>query len=294
MSCERAVVALRGDRLGVGLVTGVAWLSDELLASATAAVAGGKRPASAAASRAAIVSALEVDLAFVAAGEAEAADGVAALHAADVAAVWTVEGVFGRVACKLGWMETLRMSAAAPGALAARLDTALHAALVEVRAGLAAGADALLVADDLATPTGPLLSPDYALDALLPCYHRLVLEATEDSLPALFHSDGDIRTLIPALRRAGFSGVHLAGLDPLAFSANASAARAVGLVVLGGISAAELPEGARDEGARAGAFAHSLGCAIVADDGGITTAEQLVALGAAFLAARDAYRRARS
>ena len=51
-----------------------------------------------------------------------------------------------------------------------------------------------------ATP-GPLVSPDYALEALMPCYRRLAEEARKHGLLPTFHSDGDIRTLVPALAR---------------------------------------------------------------------------------------------
>ena len=206
MSRERANTALHGDAVAGGLATGVAWLPAEALA---------EPPDSAhvhndATARAAIAASLSVDLAFVAATEPDAIATVEALHTADIAAVWSAEGTFGRVAAALGWMESLRMTVAAPGALAARLDSALHDALVDMRIGLAAGADAVLVADDLAGPAGPLLSPDYAHDALLPCYRRLALEAVEGGVPAIFHSDGDIRALIPALSRAGFAAIHVA------------------------------------------------------------------------------------
>ena len=285
MGRERAVCALRSDAAGRELVTGVAWLPRGARTEFTQSA----REDTVAASHAQIAEFLVVDLAFVAAAEPDAAAVVEALHAVDVAAVWTVDGTFGRVADVLGWTESLRMTAAEPGALAARLDSALHGALVEVRDGLAAGADAVLVADDLAGPAGPLLSPDYAHDALLPCYRRLALEATEGGVPALFHSDGDIRALVPALARAGFGGVHLAGTDPHIFSASGFAARAAGLVVLGGIAAQALTVHPRDEGERAAAFAHSFGHAIVCDDGGITTAEQVSVLGSALATARDAF-----
>jgi hypothetical protein len=286
VSVERARAALRCDAPATELVTGVAWLAADLFAEPPEAA----RASNAAAAHAALAESLGVDLAFVAALELDAPAAVDALHAVDIAAIWTVEGAFGRVAALLGWMEALCMTAAEPGALASRLDAALHDALVDVRKGLAAGADAVLVADDLAGPAGPLLSPDYAHEALLPCYRRLALEAAEGGAPALFHSDGDIRAIVPALARAGFSGLHIAGVDPLVFSANGSAARAAGLVVVGGIAASALPDSGRDEGERAAAFAHSFGHAIVCDDGGITSAEQVSALDLALTSARDAFR----
>ena len=133
----------------------------------------------------------------------------------------------------------------------------------------------------------------FALDALLPCYHRLALESLTGTLPALFHSDGEIRVLMPALARAGFSAVHLAGLDADAFASAAAAARRSRLVVLGGVRASDLPEGARRSGDRAATVAASLGGVIVCDDGGLLTFAQLASYGAALDSAREEYRQLR-
>jgi hypothetical protein len=285
VSRENAILMLRGYEDSGGLVTGLAWLPAGVLTAVEGDRPGGDLPIS----RAAVAAELGVDLAFVASAEDGAAEGVAALHAAEIASVWTVDGVFGRVAREMGWPEALAASVAEPGALAAPLASALHDALVDVRRGHESGADAVLVADDLAGSSGPLLSPDYALDALVPCYHRLAMEAGDGGLPALFHSDGDIRMLVSALARAGFSAVHLAGLGPDALVAAASSARAAGLTVLGGITVAELATGPREAGERAASTANSLGRVIVCDDGGITTAEEIPALGAALGAAREAF-----
>ena len=288
MSRADATLALSGAN--VGFVSGLTWLPSDLLgelAVHAGLAADGETLGATAAS-------LRVDLAFVDGGGGFAKDAVATLHAADIAAIWCVDGVFGRVAADVGWAEALRMTAAEPGALAARLDEALHEALVTVRAAFDASADAVLVADDLAGPIGPLLSPDFALDALVPCYHRLALESAASGLPALFHSDGEIRALMPALARAGFSAVHLAGLDRDGFAAAAGSARRAGLVVLGGVAASALPEGARAAGERAASVAAALGGVIVCDDGGLMTFTQLTSFSAALDAARDAYRQARS
>jgi hypothetical protein len=283
-------IAALDPRNAAGFVSGMAWLPPELLGL----VSAHSGSATQSQALAAVASSIPVNLAFVSAGSGEASDSVATLHVADVAVVWTVDGVFSRVAEAVGWVEALGMTAAEPGSLTIRLDEALHDALMDVRAASEFGADAVLIADDLAGPAGPLLSPDYALDALVPCYHRLALEVAAGGLPALFHSDGDVRTLLPALARAGYSAVHLAGLGSDAFAASAAAARRAGLLVLGGIPAAALPDGARDAGERAGEVAASLGGTIVCDDGGITTFEQLTALKTGIDAARDAYLRPRA
>lgn len=286
MSREQARAALRDP---AELATGCAWLPGELL-DAVALQTGDDGRALA---HAAAAASLGVDLAFVDAESTSADDEAEALHDGDIAVAWAVPGVLGRVCGDIGWAEALRLTVADPGTLALRLDEALHEALDDVRHGISADADLMLIADDLAGASGPLVPPDYALDALVPCYRRLALESSRADLPAIFHSDGDIRVLFPALKRAGFAAVHLGGLDPAAFEVDATAARAADLVVLGGVSAPSVLGVSRDAGERAGSFAASVGGVIVCDDGGLTSLEELAGVEVALEAARDAFARAR-
>jgi hypothetical protein len=281
--------ALGGEGDYFGLTTFLGWLPPDLLDE----IAREAQVDEVAEAIAAAASAMEVDAAFVPAAGAHAGETVELLHTADIGAIWAVDGVFARVAETLGWAETLRMTAADPGGLAARLDEALHESLVAVRLAAEVDADAVLVADDLSSETGPLLSPDYVLDALMPCYHRLALEVVAEGLPVIFHSDGEIRLWLPALSRAGFSGVHLAPRDAEAFLASAGSARREGLKVLGGVVARSLAAGARAAGEHAGATAASLGGIIVGDDGGLSSLAQFTALGAALEGARSVFRSAR-
>lgn len=279
MSRERAIGALRGQT--AGLVTGVSWVPDQAL-EALVSGTGAHGPAE---SLEAVVRALELDFAFVPAQEPWAADALAAMHAADAAVVWAVPGVFGRVAEKVGWSEALKASVAEPGVLAGPLAQALHDVSEAVRAGIAAGADVMLVADELAGAAGPLVSPDFALDALVPCYEHVVATARAADVPTALHSDGDTRALMPALRRAGLAAVHLGGLGAETFEASLNAARAVGLVVFGGIEVATLLEGARHAGERAARWAGGGGL-VVCDDGGFTLPEEVAAYATALEAAR--------
>ena len=210
------------------------------------------------------------------------------LHELDAAAVWVVSGVFGRVAELLGWAEALRLTAGEPGSLAAPLAEALHAALEDARTGVVAGADLVLVADDLAGASGPLLSPDFALDALLPCYRAIAAEALARGVPVAFHSDGDIRALMPALARAEFSAVHLAGIGPDMLIASLDATSAAGLAAFGGIAAVALAHDSVAVGRAAGLAARERGL-IVCDDGGLATAAEIAAYRVAVEAAREAY-----
>ncbi|HEY5540670.1 MAG TPA: uroporphyrinogen decarboxylase family protein [Coriobacteriia bacterium] len=282
MSGHSVRAALAGG--GAGFLAGISWLPAETLD----ALAFGTDTVGAADSLATVAQALELDFAFVPAHESWAPEAVHDLHERGIATVWTVAGVLGRAAERLGWIETLRLTAAEPGALAVLLGEALHDAMDEARAGRSARADAMLVADDLAGASGPLVSPDFALDALLPCYRAVTREAAENDVPAIFHSDGDVRALLPALARAGFSAVHLAGLASGPFSASYAAARTAGLVVLGGVEVTALMSGARRLGAYAGSLALSGGM-LVCDDGGITSAEEVAAYATALEAARGTY-----
>jgi hypothetical protein len=285
VSRENASVALAGHP--GGFVCGLTWIpADVLVAIARGSGdAGSIGPAEALAT---LATAAEADFAFVPAGETWSLDAVESLVAADISAVWTVSGVLGRVAQDIGWTQALRLTVSQPGQLAGSLAEALNEAVIDARVGLAAGADALLVADDLAGATGPLVSPDFALDALLPCYHHIAIAVATEGIPSVFHSDGDVRALMPALARAGFSAVHLAGIAEDGWNASYAAARSEGLAVLGGIEAMSVEHGVRRVGERAGRFALADGL-LVCDDGGITTAEEVVAVTAALDVAREVH-----
>lgn len=282
MSGYEAIALLRGERQGAAMA--LTWIPPGVLRALTFE-SGIERLGEA---LEAVATAFGADAAFVPAAEPWAAEAVARLRDAGVAALWAVGGVMGRAGEMLGWSEALRLSAADPGALAYTLDDALHHALADVRAGVVAGADAVVVADDLAAAEGWLVSPDYALEALVPCYHRLATEIGDAGLPAIFHSDGDVRALYPAIARAGFSAVHVAGHGRLGAAQVVAAAHAAGLVPIGGIEVtALLAEGARHTGEHAAMLAAG-GSLIISDDGGVTTAQEAAALGAALEAARKA------
>ena len=282
MSRAAALAALSGD--DSALACGISWVPE----GALAALLAGTTTEGPADSLATVARALSLDVAFVPSEMPWARAAAARLGEADTAVVWAVAGVLGRAGARLGWTEAIRLSAANPTALTIALDEALHDTLVEVRAGIAAGADTILIADELSGASGPLVSPDYALDALMPCYHRCAGEINSEGVPALFHSDGDVRALMPALSRAGFAAIHLGGLSPEPFLASFASARSAGLIVLGGIEAAALIGGARRTGEHAAAAALAGGL-VVCDDGGMTTAEELTAFASAIDAARAAY-----
>lgn len=277
MSREHAIQVLTGEAASPAFA--LSWAPSDALRALTWQEAG----EDVAETLASVAVALHLDLVFVPATEPWAEEAVSVLHRADVAVAWAVSGVLGRVAERYGWAETLRRSASEPGALAFSLSEALHDALTDVRRGQLLGADSFVIADDLAGESGWLLAPDFALEALVPCYAQL---ASVSDVPCVFHSDGDVRVVYPALSKAGFSAIHVAVSGQATIARCFDAARGAGLVPMGGIEAKNLlTTGAAATGSFAGGLVAGTG-AFVCDDGGMVHAEELAAYSTALEAAR--------
>ena len=232
---------------------------------------------------------LSASFAFVPADAGWSESAAAALAAADVAPMWTVSGPLWPVIEQRGALEGLRETLTRPEEVGARLDALLDAKVAEVTRGGDAGARAIVLAEDLAGTDGPLVAPDFAIAELLPRYSRIVDEARSFGMPAIFHSDGDIRPLLSSIARAGFVAVHAGGgLDAAAFERLFWSAREEGLAVIGGLLTIDLVNAVRAEaiGSRIGVLARAGGL-LVADDGGITTPLEMSALVTALAAARD-------
>lgn len=80
--------------------------------------------------------------------------------------------------------------------------------LIETNLNLAimsadAGADAILIADDLAFNTGTFVDPTYLRSDYFPLLKQMISEIKKRGLPVFFHSDGDLRTVIPDLIDCG-------------------------------------------------------------------------------------------
>jgi uroporphyrinogen-III decarboxylase len=84
-------------------------------------------------------------------------------------------------------------------------------AIAMFRKAVALGAEMLVLGDDAGSTHGPLIAPAAWREVVLP-YHRQIVEALD--VPVIWHSDGDISSLLPMAIEAGFAGVH--GLDPIA------------------------------------------------------------------------------
>lgn len=229
----------------------------------------------------------QLDFVFVRHGAAGSRRLAGLLVELGIEPVWAIDGVLWSALDALGLELGLRATVLAPDSLEPLLDAALDRALAAVQVAHAAGAVAVAVGEDLAGDAGPLVAPDYVNDAVMPRIARIAQEATSLGMPAILHTDGDARVFVPAAARSGFQAIHASGGSP-GFALLAAAARAAGLAAVGGISTAAL-SGGLDPAVAAGTLAATLaagGGILVADDGGISTRDQYVALAAALEAAR--------
>jgi len=73
------------------------------------------------------------------------------------------------------------------------------------------GAEVIIVGDDAGHNDGPMISPQMWREFVLP-YHRQIVDAL--AVPVIWHSDGNVISLLPMAIEAGFAGFH--GLEPAA------------------------------------------------------------------------------
>jgi len=94
------------------------------------------------------------------------------------------------------------------------------------------GAEVVVLGDDAGQRGGPMISPRMWREHVLP-YHRRIVGALD--VPVIWHSDGNIASLLPMAVEAGFAGIH--GLDPLAGMDLGQVKRAFGedLVLVGNV-----------------------------------------------------------
>ncbi len=88
----------------------------------------------------------------------------------------------------------------------------------KARVLLDAGADAILVGDDIAFNSGPFLPPRVMRQVVYPLYRWLIAEIKRHrDVPVLLHSDGRLTPVLDEILSAGFEGLHSlqpsAGMD---------------------------------------------------------------------------------
>ncbi|MCF8012081.1 MAG: hypothetical protein K9L17_12775 [Clostridiales bacterium] len=70
------------------------------------------------------------------------------------------------------------------------------------------GIDGIILADDIAYNGGLIISPELLKRYIFPSLTRQVKKVNFGDVPAFFHSDGNINTIMSDIIGAGFSGIH--------------------------------------------------------------------------------------
>jgi uroporphyrinogen decarboxylase len=92
----------------------------------------------------------------------------------------------------------------------AALDRYTDWAARAVREAIKRGFDFIFTADDVAFKTGPFMSPQMFRRIFIPYMRRVAdeISAAEESVPWVYHSDGDLTELLPDLLDLGITGFH--------------------------------------------------------------------------------------
>jgi hypothetical protein len=228
-----------------------------------------------------------LDFAFVPSWEYWAETLVEELHERGVLAWWVADGLLWPALEELGVEAGLRATVRAPESLKGPMHAGLEISRSMVRRGLSLGVDGIVIAEDLAGATGPIVSPDFIAREVMPSFELLIAPARSAGVPCFLHSDGDARVFMPGLHRAGFAAIHGDCGGAGGVSRALDAAATAGLSLVGGLPTSDLgnPGRAIAAGTGAGVLARAGGL-LLADDGGITTSDQCAGLLAAIAAAR--------
>lgn len=231
--------------------------------------------------------ALALDFIFVPASAPWAPDVVSRVDGCAV--MWVVDGPLWPVLSQRSLRDGLKATMKDPSSLVADLDRETERALSAVRAGLSLGVGAVVIAEDLAGRDGLLVTPEYARTEVFPRLSTLARTVVAGGGHAVLHSDGNIASLLPAIRTASFAAVHGgSGIGREGFESLFWAARRLNVAVIGGIGTPSLqrgPHAAVIAGTRIALLAQTGGL-LIADDGGITTGDEMTAFAAALGAAR--------
>ena len=112
----------------------------------------------------------------------------------------------------LGWHEFSRLMIKKPLEVRDMMMHYLQSSAQSVLTALHDGCEGVVVFDDLAGDKGLLIHPNFLQEIYFPAM-RLTLEQLDyKHVPTIFHSDGNILSIIPLLKSTGFWGIQ--GLQP--------------------------------------------------------------------------------
>lgn len=138
-------------------------------------------------------------------------EAVSLVHERDLACGAVVDGPWQRLAERDGLFPIIAKLGGHIEETERQVSSMASLAGEELSAWCDAGADLVLLADDIAYNRGPYFSPTLLKRLLLPLYRNLLLSAGERGVPMGFHSDGDLTLILQDLTETGFS---LFSLEP--------------------------------------------------------------------------------
>lgn len=174
----------------------------------------------------------------------------AALAVADgrLAVVGCIDGPFTRPWFIAGMERFMLLCYDAPEIVERLIAICTNFAIIQGQRLVEAGADALVIADDLGHKTGGFLSLTHFRRFVLPQFQREMRELRRLGVPIILHSCGDVNLYLPDLVDAGIDGLNplqrTAGMD----LARVKAAYGDRICLVGNINASEtLPYGSADD-----------------------------------------------
>ncbi|MHB1160295.1 MAG: uroporphyrinogen decarboxylase family protein, partial [Chloroflexota bacterium] len=133
------------------------------------------------------------------------------------AVVWNQREAFMTTALLSGLERFLMMIYDEPDLVRRMVDMVVEVHTVLARRAVRAGADIVVLGDDYAGRTGPMMSPAKFRELFLPGIRRVVQAVHEEGALCFKHSDGNIWALMDFFVEAGFDGIHplepIAGMD---------------------------------------------------------------------------------
>lgn len=124
------------------------------------------------------------------------------------AIAWNQREAFMTTALLSGLERFLMMMYDDPDLVHRMVDTVVEVHVTLVRRAVRAGADVVVLGDDYAWRTGPMMSPAKFREFFLPGIKRVVQAAHEEGALCFKHCDGNIWALMDGFVEAGFDGVH--------------------------------------------------------------------------------------
>lgn len=118
-----------------------------------------------------------------------------------------VQGPLNSILDQVGWANLSRLIVKSPEKTEKLIDELVSNSLPQIDTALDCGCDGIIIADDLAGNQGLLVSPAFLEKHYFPPIATFLTELNCKDVPFLFHSDGNVSSIVPRLLQTGFWGI---------------------------------------------------------------------------------------